>query len=136
MTQVIEQRLSGLEDFISKLVAQAEKRKKFVELQKEIAETVIGMPYYWHDWKGSIVPHTKPTKVTAVIVNQKTNETCHWHFDSDKVVEQVKYCSQFNSYEEYIQYEKDKHKQEIISILTKYNYSETEIQNKLKEYNF
>lgn len=96
----IQKRLGKLTEAIIEIAELAEKQRKYSQLNREIAQLIVGEPYYWGEWSGHVEAHsTNPEKVVVVLTHYKTGETVHWTFDATRAFNQVKESAKYDSYE-------------------------------------
>lgn len=127
----LERRFAKLEGFLEHLAARYEQQRKLDELNKEIAQQIIGLPYYWGEWSGVVIPANEPTKVFTKIKNMRTGEETHWKFDALYVYENLQKTAKFNSWEEYHAEEIKRYREDMRQLLTKYNYPKEEIEKRV-----
>lgn len=104
MISALEKRFDALEAVIGELARRADERRKINERKVEIAENIIGLPYYCGEYSGVIERHSSDhTKVIAHVKHQKTGEECRWVLDADYALCHLLTLREFSSWEEYYQ---------------------------------
>lgn len=121
---------------IEGLLLEAKENKEIKsKLEELVAKELIGVPYYWGEYSGVIEPSTTESrKVIAHIKSQATGEDCHWKFDSLYVFEHLKTIQAYESWEEYNLAQRLAFAEDYETLLIKYNYSEKDQEEKMKEY--
>lgn len=135
MNTTIEQRLEGLEGFINELAIKTKEQQQINKVKKEVANELVGLPYYWGEYSGVIEAcESEQTKVIAHIKSQHTGEECYWKFDSLHVLQHLQSISEYSSWEEYHVAQQIGFAEDFESLLIKYNYSKELIKEKMTEY--
>jgi len=132
MNHFVNVRLKRVEE----LVAREEKDGKSQHvIQDMVAIAIVGLPYYWGEYSGVIIPYpSERGKVVAKVKNQKTGEVCHWKFSSMIVLKHLKKTKDFSTWKEYDMAQKLLFAKDYENLLITYNYSEEMILEKMNEY--
>lgn len=103
--------------------------------KKMVAKSIVGFPYYWGEYSGTVVPCEKDEAcVTVHIVEQQTGAVCFWVFDSLYVYEQLLKIKDFEDWSAYDRTNKIKFAKEFEELLGKLGYGANAIAEKMDEY--
>jgi hypothetical protein len=134
MNAVLKRRLQALDEAIEVLAQRAAEQRRINEKKAEIVQNVIGLPYYWGDYSGTLHASSKPTYVEARLIHQTTGEEVHWTLNAFHVYEHLKTIKEFSSWEEYNEARKLAFAVSTEEMLFRYGCSETEVKEKMTEY--
>ncbi|MFF2531366.1 hypothetical protein ACFVS2_20900 [Brevibacillus sp. NPDC058079] len=134
METTLKRRLEGLTGAIAILAEGAKAQRKVNEDKAKLARSVIGLPYYWGEYSGTLHPAQRETDVEAQLIHQVTGAKVYWSLDAYHVMEHLDEIKGYSTWKEYDAACKLSCAKEIEQLLIKCGKSDKEIMKKMTEH--
>lgn len=136
MNNLWKERLSELEKVMETKTGENKENWRETRITKKmVAKAIVGFPYYWGEYSGTVIPCERDeTRVTVHIVEQNTGGVCFWVFDSLYVYEHLLEIKDFEDWSTYDCANKLRFAKEHEVLLVKLGYGQNVIIEKMNEY--